>query len=188
MSSPFIMELPPYRILKLKGVFIHTWERGKGFIKRAGTIILISSDIIGVLSSLPMGVDYGAKESITGQIGTAITPIFSSLGFDNRQTSVSLIFGVISKENVVSVFGTLMGVGEEAEGITPILGDMFTPLSAFALMAFVLLYIPCFATVATIKKESNSWRWTIFSVVYSITIAWIIAFFICQGGIVLGLG
>ncbi len=188
MSSPFIMELPPYRIPKLKSVCIHTWERGKGFIKRAGTIILVSGIIIWVLSSLPMGVEYGSQESITGQIGTLITPVFEPLGFGNWQTAVSLIFGVIAKENVVNVFGTLMGVGDEGEGLEPILADMFTPLSAFALMAFVLLYIPCFATVATIKKESNSWKWAIFNIIYSMLIAWIVAFIIYQGGMLIGLG
>lgn len=190
MSSPFIMELPPYRMPKLKGVCIHTWERGKGFLKKAGTIILATSIIIWTLSSLPVGVEYGTQDSVTGQIGTFLSPIFEPLGFGNWQTSVSLIFGVVAKENVVGTFGTLFGIDAEGDedGMVSTLEDSFTPLSAYALLVFVLLYVPCFATVATIKKEANSWKWAGFNVVYSIAIAYIFAFIIYQGGMLLGLG
>jgi ferrous iron transport protein B len=190
MSVPFIMELPPYRMPKLKGVCIHTWERGKGFLKKAGTIILATSIIIWTLSSLPVGVEYGTEDSVTGQIGTFLSPIFEPLGFGNWQTSVSLIFGVVAKENVVNTFGTLFGIDaeEDEDGMVSTLKDSFTPLSAYALLVFVLLYVPCFATVATIKKEANSWKWAGFNVVYSIAIAYVFAFIVYQGGTLLGLG
>ena len=190
MSTPFIMELPPYRMPKLKGVCIHTWERGKGFLKKAGTIILATSIIIWTLSSLPVGVDYAEQDSITGQIGTFLSPIFEPLGFGNWQTSVSLIFGVVAKENVVNSFGTLFGIDteEDSDGAIAAIRDYFTPLSGYALLVFVLLYVPCFATVATIKKESNSWKWAGFNIVYSIAIAYTLAFIVYRGGLLLGLG
>lgn len=186
MSAPFVMELPPYRRPTIKGALIHTWERGYIFIKKAGTIIFALSIVIWALSSLPMGVEYASQESITGQIGTAIAPVFGPLGFGEWQPSVSLIFGVLAKEVVVSTFGTIYGVGEDGGGIITSLHDTFTPLSAFSFMAFVLLYMPCFATFGAIKRETNSWKWPIFSAGYMMVVAWVVAFIIYQGGSLLG--
>lgn len=186
MSAPFVMELPPYRRPTIKGALIHTWERGYLFIKKAGTLIFALSIVIWILSSLPMGVEYASQESITGQIGTAIAPVFGPLGFGEWQPSVSLIFGVLAKEVVVSTFGTIYGVGEEGGGIITALHDTFTPLSAFAFMVFVLLYMPCFATFGAIKRETNSWKWPVFTAGYMMVVAWVVAFIIYQGGSLLG--
>ncbi|MDZ4172525.1 MAG: ferrous iron transport protein B [Methanobacteriaceae archaeon] len=186
MSAPFVMELPPYRRPTIKGALIHTWERGYLFIKKAGTIIFVLSVVIWVLSSLPMGVDYASQASVTGQLGTAIAPVFAPLGFGEWQPAVSLVFGVLAKEVVVSTFGTIYGVGEEGGGIMMALHDTFSPLAAYSFMAFVLLYIPCFATVATIKRETNSWKWPIFTVLYTTVVAWGVSFIIYQGGSLLG--
>lgn len=186
MSAPFVMELPPYRRPTIKGALIHTWERGYLFIKKAGTIIFALSVVIWVLSSLPMGVEYASQASVTGQMGTAIAPVFEPLGFGEWQPAVSLIFGVLAKEVVVSTFGTIYGVGEDGGGIITALHDTFTPLSAFSFMAFVLLYMPCFATFGTIKRETNSWKWPIFTAVYMLVVAWFVSFIIYQGGSLLG--
>ncbi|MDR2966945.1 MAG: ferrous iron transport protein B [Methanobacteriaceae archaeon] len=188
MTSPFVMELPSYKLPSVKGVLMHTWEKGYAFIKRAGTIILAASVIIWILSSLPIGVEYGAQESITGQIGTFIAPIFAPLGFGNWQSAVSLIFGVVSKEIVVATYGTLFGVVESGSGITATLHGLFTPLSAYAFMVFVLLYVPCFASIATVKQETNSWKWPLMMVVITTLTAYTISFIIYQGGILLGFG
>lgn len=188
LSTPFVMELPTYKVPTLKGVLIHTWERGEVFLKKAGTIILALSILVWVLSSLPVGVSYGSEFSLTGQIGSFIAPVFSPLGWGQWQPSVAILFGVLAKEVVVSTFSSLFGVAEAGAGITLALQGIFTPLSAYSFLAFVLLYMPCFATVATIKRETNSWKWAIVSMVLCCGVAYIVSFIIYQGGMLLGLG
>lgn len=188
MSAPFVMELPTYKLPSLKGVLMHTWEKGYGFIKKAGTIILLAAIIIWVLSSLPVGVEYGAQESVIGQIGTFISPIFAPLGFGEWQPSVALIFGVVAKEVVVGTFSSLFGVAEEGLGIATAMHGIFTPLSAYAFMAFVLLYVPCFAALGTVKQETNSWKWPVVMLSVTTLTAYIVAFLIYQGGMLLGFG
>lgn len=185
VSAPFVMELPPYRLPTVKGALIHMWERGYIFIKKMGTIILLFSIIIWVLSSLPVGVEYASQESITGQIGTVIAPVFEPLGFGTWQSSVALIFGFFAKEVVVSTFGTLYGVGD-GDALATALHSTFTPLSGYAFMVFALLYIPCVATFLAIRRETNSWKWPMFSAAGSLVIAWVAAFIIFQGGTLLG--
>lgn len=188
LSSPFVMELPTYKIPTLKGVLIHTWERGVIFLKKAGTIIFALSVIVWILSSLPVGVDYGTQASLTGQIGTFIAPIFAPLGWGSWQPSVAVLFGVLAKEVVVSTFSSLFGVAETGVALNSAIAGIFTPLSAYSFMAFVLLYMPCFATFATIKRETNGWKWPLVSTGMSCGIAYIVAFIIFQGGMLLGLG
>ncbi len=185
VSAPFVMELPPYRLPTVKGALIHMWERGYIFIKKMGTVILLFSIIIWVLSSLPAGVEYASQDSVTGQLGTAIAPVFEPLGFGNWQSSVALIFGFFAKEVVVSTFGSLYGVGD-GDGLATALHSTFTPLSGYAFMVFALLYIPCVATFLAIRRETNSWRWPLFSAAGSLVIAWIAAFIVFQGGTLLG--
>ena len=169
MSAPFVMELPPYRRPTVKGALIHMWERGFIFIKKMGTIILVLSMILWALSSLPVGVEYASQESVTGQIGTFIAPAFGPLGFGEWQASVAVIFGFLAKEVVVSTFGTIYGVGDDSsqddQGFITDIQGLFTPLSAYAFMVFVLLYIPCLAVLAAIRRETNSWKWPVFSAV-----------------------
>ena len=190
MSAPFVMELPPYRRPTVKGALIHMWERGYLFIRKMGTIILALSIVIWVLSSLPVGVEYGSQESITGQVGTAISPILAPLGFGKWQASVAVIFGFLAKEVVVSTFGTIYGVGDDASednnGFIASIQELFTPLSAYAFMAFVLLYIPCLATISAIRRETNSWKWPLFSAGYTLVVAYVISLVIYQGGLLLG--
>ncbi|MEL7671614.1 ferrous iron transport protein B [Methanobacterium sp.] len=217
MSAPFVMELPPYRRPTVKGALLHMWERGYLFIRKMGTIILALSIVIWVLSSLPVGVEYGSQESITGQVGTAIAPVFAPLGFGEWQASVAVIFGFLAKEVVVSTFGTIYGVGEDSPGeqtSNEVSGDnasteatssqeeapeedagfisaiqkLFTPLSAYAFMAFVLLYIPCLAVLSAIRRETNSWKWPAFSAGYTLVVAYVVSFTIYQGGLLLGFG
>jgi len=193
LSSPFVIELPPYRWPAVKGVLIHAWERVWLFIKKAGTIILVFSIIIWFLASVPFGVDYGSQDSLAGSIGQTISPAFKPLGFDNWQSSVALMFGFVAKEVVVSTFGTLYGVEdvESEEGgvsLSDSLQNDFTPLAAYAFMVFVLLYIPCMAVLAVVKRETNSWKWPLFMMGYTTAIAWFFAFLVYQGGKLLGFG
>jgi len=166
-------------------------ERGVLFLRKAGTIILAVSIIIWALSSLPIGVDYASQESVTGQIGTALSPIFAPLGFGEWQATVAIIYGFLAKEVVVSTFGILYGVGEEATteedaGFIAAIQSLFTPLSAYAYLVFVLLYIPCLATLATIKRETNSWKWPAFAAGYTFVVAYMVSFIVFQGGSLLG--
>ncbi len=193
LSSPFVIELPPYRWPTFKGLFIHAWEKIWLFIKKAGTVILAFSVIIWALASLPAGVEYGSEQSWAGSLGKTVTPVFEPLGFGNWQSSVALIFGFVAKEVVVGTFGTLYGVDNidslvGTESLNNALQNDFTPLSAYAFMVFVLLYVPCMAVLAVVKKETGSWKWPLFMVVYTTGIAWIVAFVVYQGGKLLGLG
>ncbi|HOP86638.1 MAG TPA: ferrous iron transport protein B [Syntrophorhabdaceae bacterium] len=176
---PLIMELPPYRMPTLKGVLIHMWERGSLFIKKAGTIILGCVVLIWLLASLPLGVEYASKESLIGQIGSFFAPFLKPAGFGFWQAGVALLFGILAKEVVVGTFGTLYGVKEA--GLTNVIQEVFTPLSAYAFMVMSLIYIPCIAAIATIKRETN-WKWALFAAGNSIFLGWLLATGIYQVG------
>ena len=189
MSAPFVMELPSYKVPSLKGVLLHTWEKVKGFIKKAGTIILGATIIIWILGSLPLGVDYASQQSILGMIGSVIAPLFAPLGFGTWQAAVAIIAGLLAKEVIVGTFGALGGLEEDDEdGIASLLHDAFTPLSAFSFMAFSLLYIPCFAALGAIKGETNSWKWPLTMSAITLVTAYIVSFLIYNVGLLAGFG
>jgi ferrous iron transport protein B len=187
MSAPFVMELPTYKLPSLKGVLIHTWEKVKGFIKKAGTIILAAVFIIWVLSIFPLGVAYGSQQSLLGMIGSVIAPIFAPLGFGTWQAAVAIIAGLLAKEAIVGALGTLGGIEEgDEEGVTRLVHETFTPLSAFSFMAFTLLYIPCFAALGAIKQETNGWRWPLTMSAVTLITAYVVSFLIYNVGVILG--
>jgi ferrous iron transport protein B len=185
-SGHFVMELPPYRLPTVKGVLIHMWERGWLFLKRAGTIIFAVVVLIWFLGSMPWGVEYGTEDSWLGDIGKTFAPVFAPAGFGQWQSSVGLIFGFLAKEVVVGAMGTLFGAEEDALGDTIASELGWTPLVAFGFMAFTLIYVPCVATVAVIKRETQSWKWTGFSVIYTTVIAYVAAVLIYQVGTATG--
>jgi ferrous iron transport protein B len=128
------------------------------------------------------------EKSLLGRLGKVMAPVLRPLGFDWR-AGVALLAGFVAKEIVVSTFGVLYQVGgEEGEGLRAAIRDAMTPLVGYAFMIFVLVYTPCLATVAAIRRETGSWGWTGFSVGYGLALAWILAFVIYQGGMLLGLG
>ena len=189
LSTPFVMELPTYKIPSLKGVLLHTWEKVKGFLRKAGTIILACSIVLWALSIFPLGVEYGSADSLLGMIGNVIAPVFAPLGFGTWQAAVAVIAGLAAKEVVVATFGTLAGMEEDdEEGITNLVHDTFTPLSAFSFMAFTLLYTPCFAAIAAIKQETNSYRWALTMCAITLVTAYIVSFLIFQIGGLAGFG
>ncbi|MDI7260065.1 MAG: ferrous iron transport protein B [Thermodesulfobacteriota bacterium] len=177
--SPLIMELPPYRMPTIKGVLIHMWERSVLFLKKAGTIIFAGVVLIWLLASLPIGVEYASQESFIGQLGSFFLPLLEPAGFGFWQAGVALLFGILAKEVVVGTFGTLYGV-EEA-GLASVIQNQFNALSAYTFMVMSLVYIPCIAAIATIKRETN-WRWTFLAVVYSLLLGWLLAVGIYQAG------
>ena len=189
LSTPFVMELPTYKVPSLKGILLHAWEKVKGFLRKAGTIILACSIVLWALSIFPLGVEYGSADSLLGMIGNVIAPIFAPLGFGTWQAAVAIIAGLAAKEVVVATFGTLAGMAEDDEaGITSLVHDTFTPLSAVSFMAFTLLYTPCFAAIGAIKQETNSYRWALTMCCITLVTGYIVAFLIYNVGLLAGFG
>lgn len=185
-DSPFVMELPPYRMPTSKSIMRHTWEKGAQYLKKMGGIIMIASIIIWFLGYYPRhdaheSVAEQQENSYIGQIGKAIEPVIKPLGFDWK-LGIGLISGVGAKELVVSTLGVLYTNEEDMENVN--LSDRIpiTPLAALAYMLFVLIYFPCIATFAAIKQESGSWKWAIFAAGYTTGLAWLVAFTVFQIG------
>ena len=185
-DSPFVMELPPYRMPTSKSIMRHTWEKGAQYLKKMGGIIMIASIIIWFLGYYPRhdaheSVAEQQENSYIGQIGKAIEPVIKPLGFDWK-LGIGLISGVGAKELVVSTLGVLYTNEGDMENVN--LSDRIpiTPLVALAYMLFVLIYFPCIATFAAIKQESGSWKWAIFTAGYTTGVAWLVAFAVFQIG------
>jgi len=185
-DTPFVMELPPYRIPTTKSILRHTWEKGAQYLKKMGGIIMIASIIIWFLGYYPNHNAYETvaeqqENSYIGQIGKAIEPVIEPLGFDWK-LGIGLISGVGAKELVVSTLGVLYTNEEDIESVN--LSDRIpiTPIVALGYMLFVLIYFPCIATIVAIKQESGSWKWALFAAFYTTTLAWIVAFAVNQIG------
>lgn len=227
----FIMELPPYRLPTFKSLMIHTWEKGKHFLVKAGTYILAVSVLVWFALNLPWGVEE-KKDSLLGRAGQVIAPVFEPLGFGNWQAASSLLTGAVAKEIVISTMGEiyapeveeaeeeersfsedLAGIGsgflsaagdavgnvfatfgiaslatedESSSSLRQAVAGAFTPLSAYAFMAFVLLYMPCVVTMIAMRHEFGTWKWAGVALAYEFTLAWTVAFLIYQGGRLLG--
>ena len=189
--APFVMELPAYHIPSVGNVLRATWERGWSFIKRAGTIILASSIILWFLQGFgfvdgQFGMVEDNNSSILASIGSAICIIFAPLGFGDWQSTVAVFTGLIAKENVVSTFGVLFGVGSEVAEDDPSLWTAvaahYTPLTAYSFMIFNLLCAPCFAAMGAIKREMNNWKWTLGAIGYMCGLAYVVSFIVYQIG------
>ncbi|HPC26059.1 MAG TPA: ferrous iron transport protein B, partial [Paludibacteraceae bacterium] len=230
-ESPFVMELPPYRIPTLKTINIHMWDKSREYLRKIGNIILVASIIIWAIGYFPRQPEIAKKyekqilaiqnntslnekeeektifqlqtakaselqqKSFIGQLGKAIEPVIRPLGFDWKM-GVSLLTGFAAKELIISTMGILYQVDtsgessvslqqkikEEVHTTGKLKGErVFTPLVAYAFMVFILLYVPCVATIAAMKKEAG-WQWAIFGIVYNTAIAWLAAFLIYQIG------
>ncbi|HET7318961.1 MAG TPA: ferrous iron transport protein B [Nitrospirota bacterium] len=231
----FIMELPPYRMPSLKSLMIHTWEKGKHFLVKAGTYILAVSILVWFLLNLPWGVE-NKKDSYLGQVGQVAAPLLKPLGFGNWEAASSLMAGVIAKEIVVGTMGEIyvqkgeeemnavkpaftddlkeLGTSfaaaltnsaknvfstfrisslsaeedEKRAGLKSVLRGVFTPLSAYAFITFVLLYMPCVVVAIAMRQEFGTWKWFGIAFLYQMSLAWLAAFVIYQGGRLLGIG
>ncbi len=193
--SPFIMELPPYRLPTLKGLLIHTWQRTWMYVKKAGTLLLPASIVVWALMTFPVldpskieSKDEGViaemqlEHSIAGRMGKAMEKVTKPLlGFDWK-VDIALIGGAAAKEVIVSTLGTAYSIqgADEDEGASSLAATLkkdpnWTPYLAFALIIFTMLYFPCIATVAVIQGETKSWKITLFAVTYSTTLATIFA-------------
>lgn len=196
--APFVMELPQYHLPAPKGVLIHMWERCKAFIIKAGTVIFVACGLIWFLSNFGWadgGSVFGLLDmedpnvnqmdfSILAYVGNFISPIFAPLGFGNWQSTVASISGLVAKENVVSTFGVLFGLGDAGEadpGMWTAVGNMLPFAGArAAFLAFNLLCAPCFAAIGAIKREMASAKWTAFAIGYQCVLAYCVALMINQ--------
>ena len=181
-ESGFIMELPPYRIPQLKSVLKNTWEKTKGFIVKAGTVIFIMSIIVWLLQNFTFSLDYvnDASQSAFGKIGASIAPFFAPLGFGEWKSVVSLLSGLVAKEGVVSSISVLYS--SPSFDLKTAVKSAFTPLSAYSYMVFCLLYPPCISAYSAMTKELKSFKLTFFSVILQFFTAYSVAFIIYQTG------
>lgn len=169
-EEPFIIELPEYKIPEFKNLMLHTWEKGKGFLKKAGTIIFSISVIVWILSNFNIDGMVNIDQSFLACIGRFIRPVFVPLGFGTWENSVSLLAGLMAKEVIVGTMGVIYGGNLSAS-----IANHFTPLSAYSFLVFVLLYTPCVSAIATMKKEYGN-KMAAFSIFYQMTLAWIVSF------------
>ncbi|ABX41572.1 ferrous iron transport protein B [Lachnoclostridium phytofermentans] len=194
--SPFVMEMPPYHMPTVGNILRSMWERGSSFIKKAGTIILLSTTVIWFAQSFGFtdgvfGMVEDMNDSVLAAFGKIIAPIFAPLGFGEWKSTVATITGLIAKENVVGTFGVLYGFGEVAEDGVEIWGTLassMTTISAYTFLVFNLLCAPCFAAMGAIKREMNNARWFWIAVLYQTGFAYIVAFVIYQFGSWISLG
>lgn len=185
-DTPFVMELPPYRMPTAKVVLRHTWEKGKQYLKKMGGIIMVASIIIWFLGYYPNHDAYATQaeqqeNSYIGQLGKAIEPAIEPLGFDWKM-GIGILSGVGAKELVVSTLGVLYTNDDDIDSVNLSERIPITPLVAYCYMLFVLIYFPCIATLAAIRQESRSWKWPVFAAAYTTVLAWIVAFAVHQIG------
>lgn len=189
--APFVMELPAYHLPTVGNVLRSMWERAWSFIKKAGTIILLSSIVLWFLQSFgtengEFGMVEDMNNSILAVIGSAIAWVFTPLGFGNWQSAVATITGLIAKENVVGTFGVLFGgfdeVAENGWQIWSNMRAVFSPLAAYSFLAFNLLCAPCFAAMGAIRREMHSGKWTAFAIGYQCAFAYAVSLVIYQLG------
>jgi ferrous iron transport protein B len=184
--SPFVMELPPYHMPPLKNVLRSMWERGWSFIKKAGTIILLSTVVIWFLTyfgfteeGFKMLTEEEIDKSILAVIGNLIGWLFIPLGFGNWQSAVATITGLIAKENIVGTLGVVYGVAGDANLA---IAGAYTQIAGLSFLIFNLLCAPCFAAIGAIRREMNNWKWTLFAVGYQTAFAYAISLIVYQLG------
>ncbi len=197
-TATFLLELPPYRMPDMKTVLLETWDKGKGYLVKAGTIIFAGCVIIWFLGAFnSSGMVEEQSESFLASIGAVVGALFTFHGFGNWEAGAAVISGILAKESVISTIGVLYGLPEvsaeaedaietaEALGTTG-MAAAFTSLSALAFMVFSQLYTPCVTALGTIKKETNSWKMMFFAAGYMFAIAWVVSLVVYQGGKLLG--
>ena len=188
--AAFVLELPPYRLPTFKNCALHVWEKVRGFLVKAGTLILSMSVVLWFLQSFGwqggLTMVANAEDSLLGALGGLIAPILAPLGFGTWQAAVALLSGLIAKEMVVSSMTLFYGFSVTASGsvvASALSGTFQTPAAAYAFLVFVLLYVPCVAAVATIHKEMASTKWTLKSIAWQLGAAYIgsfVAYHVCS--------
>lgn len=190
--APFVMELPAYHLPTASNVLRSMWERGWSFIKKAGTIILLSTVVLWFLQSFgfengSFGMTDELDNSVLAKIGNVIAPVFAPLGWGDWKAAVAAVTGLIAKENVVATFGTLFHFGgevsENGDEIWGLMTSSFTALSGYSFLVFNLLCAPCFAAMGAIRREMNNTKWTVFAIAYQCLFAYAVSLIIYQFGL-----
>lgn len=182
-ETPFLMELPPYRMPTVVNVMRRLWDRAKDFIIRAGTLIFAMSVVIWFLQSYSPALRWvtDSSESIFGKLGALIAPIFAPLGFGQWEKGVALLSGLVAKEAVVSTLQVLYSAGNSAQ-LTAVIAGQFTPLSAYSFLVFLLLYMPCVAAMAAARRELNSRKYFWLSIGMQLFVAYTVSLLVYQVG------
>lgn len=185
--APFVMEMPAYHLPRVSSVFHSMWERGWSFIKKAGTIILLSTIVIWLTSNFSWSLQSvdGYEGSMLESIGSVFAILFRPLGFGNAKAAIATLLGLVAKENVVGTFGILYGFGEVADDGSQVwsrLAADYTAIAGYSFLAFNLLCAPCFAAIAAIKREMNNVKWTWFAIGYQTVFAYLVSLSIYQIG------
>lgn len=188
-ENDLLIELPEYKTPNLRTVAIYVWEKVKDYLTKAGTTIFIASIVLWfVLNSGPEGFVSDVSQSFAAAFGHILEPVLRPAGLGSWQIAVALISGISAKEVVVSSFSVLYGISNinSAEGMSALTAALtvagFGSLNAYALMIFCLLYTPCIATIATIKRETGSWKWTVGMIIFQLALAWLAAVLVFQAG------
>jgi ferrous iron transport protein B len=185
---PFVMELPSYRLPTVKGLFLHVWDKAKGYVYKEFTVIFAASIIIWLLQNFDIRFNMvkNADESMLASIGTTIAPIFAPLGFGDWRAATALVTGLTGKESVISTLAVLAGGNGAGVSTALSLSQVFTPLTAFAFLIFTLLYIPCVAALNVMRYEfGSSWQ-VLLIMLYQVAVAWVMAFLVYRIGLLLG--
>ena len=196
-GSTFLLELPPYRMPDMNSVLLETWDKGKGYLIKAGTIIFAASVILWFMSNYNFNGPCEIEESILATLGSWMSVLFTFHGFATWEAGAAVLSGIMAKETVVATIGILYGVAdvstEAADAVDTAstmlqtgMGAAFTSLSALAFMVFSQLYTPCVTSLGTIRKETGAWKWVGFSAVYMFAIAWFVSLLVYQIGRLLG--
>lgn len=181
-DAPFLLELPPYRWPDMRSVLYETWVEGRGYLVKAGTVIFAACLMVWFLSNFNLGGWAPESESFLASIGGGMAVLFRLHGFGTWQIGAAITAGVMAKEFVIATLAVLYGVGE-AEGLVGSgIAASFTAASAYAFMVFSQLYTPCVTALATIHKETGSWRWTGFAALYTFAAAWAVSLLVYQVG------
>ena len=182
-ETPFLMELPPYRVPTVKNVLRRLWDRAKDFITRAGTLIFAMSVVIWFLQSFSPTLQWvtDSSASIFGRFGSLIAPIFAPLGFGQWEKGVALLSGLVAKEAVVSTLQVLYSAGSTAQ-LTSVIAGQFTPLSAYSFLVFILLYMPCVAAMAAARRELHSRKYFWLSIGMQLSVAYVVSLIVYQVG------
>ena len=183
--APFVLELPPYRLPSIGNMLTHVWQKVKGFLVKAGTLILLMSMVLWLLQSFDFSLRMvdDPTHSMLGALGNVLAPVFAPCGFGFWQAAVALLTGLVAKEMVVSSLSMFYGFSlTAASGEVAAAMAGFTPLSAFAMLVFILLYVPCVAAVSTLFKEMQSRKWAWFSIAWQIGCAYVVSLLVYQIG------
>lgn len=182
-TEPFILEIPPYRFPTLQQIWLRGWHEVTHFLHRASKFIILGVILVWALTNYPTNVAPASAGTLAGQLGSLLEPIFSPIGIDNKLV-IALLFGFVAKEIVIGALAVIYGM--QGDALTQIVAHQLDWVQGMSFMLFTLIYTPCLSTIAVLKNESKSIGFTLFSLVWSLGLAWLISFIFYQSARALG--